>query len=90
MLQLQKPHKRFLPMPKRSLLMLKLPALLFGMILQACQVIPTTETTELVPMIPCSAVPIISFSASLDSSETIAQVRRNNAAWRAVCGAAQP
>ncbi len=70
-----------------------LPALLSGMMLTACS---TTPTTAPVALVPCDAVPIISFSAPAlaefpdpsniyDSSQTVAQIRRNKAAWRAVC-----
>lgn len=72
-----------------------LPALLSLTMLPACT---TTQTTAaVVREIPCDAVPVITFSAPFmtgvddsanvyDTPDTIAQVRRNNAAWRAVCG----
>lgn len=70
---------------------MRLPALLplatlLVTILTACQTIPTTETTANPSENPlCIADLPITFSAMLDSAVTIAEVRRHNAAWRAVC-----
>lgn len=72
---------------------LLLPALLSATITASCSMIPTTEAAR---AIPCDAVPVISFSAPFmaqakdeeniyDSQQTVGQVRRHNAAWRAVC-----
>lgn len=54
-------------------------------LLQSCEIL-TTEITATGPrMVPCEVVPVITFSAKSDSEETVKQIRRNNAAWRAVC-----
>ena len=67
--------------------------MLFAMtMLVSCQ----TPITAPVALVPCEAAPVISFSAPAlaefpdpqniyDSPQTVAQIRRNNAAWRAVC-----
>jgi hypothetical protein len=64
----------------------RLLSLLFGMMLTACGTTPITGTLDRDPL--CSADAIIAFSALSDSPETIAQVRRHNAAWRAICSGA--
>lgn len=54
--------------------------------LTACETIRTTGTPSDVAGGPlCVTDGPISFSAMADSQETIAAVRRHNAAWRVVC-----
>lgn len=52
------------------------------MLIQSCA-IPTTGMPNRDPL--CEADAVITFSASKDSAETVAAVRRHNAAWRVVC-----
>lgn len=67
---------RMSALPARLLL-----AALFGTVLTACETIPITVTG-----VECMAFEVITFSAAGDTPETIAQVRRHNAAYRALCG----
>lgn len=55
---------------------------LSGMILTACETIPTTETTR----VACESFEPISYSAKHDTAETAKQVRAHNAAWAELCG----
>ena len=57
-----------------------MPVGLLSMTLAACSTIQTTVTrTECVSFAP------ITFSVSMDTLETIRQVREHNAAWEALC-----
>lgn len=87
------PRRKGMPWFRRSrpsLLPLLLVLLFATILLASCQ------TPTIVTGVPCEAVPVITFSAPFmaevkdeeniyDSRETVAQIRRNNAAWRAVC-----
>ncbi len=55
-------------------------ALAFLMSLTACAKTPQTATD-----LACLAFAPITFSASHDTPETVAQIRRHNAAWHALC-----
>lgn len=53
---------------------------LFVTILTACSMTPPTATD-----VECMAFSIITFSASGDTERTIAEIRRHNSAYRALC-----
>jgi hypothetical protein len=55
-----------------------MPAVLFLTALTACAATPITGTA-------CSAFRPITYSAAKDTPETVAQVRKHNAAWEALC-----
>ncbi len=60
--------------------LLKLLVLALVMILAACKTTPPIVTD-----VSCVAFGEITYSASGDTPQTIAEIRQHNAAWRALC-----
>ena len=61
---------------------LLMPAVLSAMTLTGCA---TIRTTAMRTSGACVAFSPITFSAKADTSKTVAQARRHNAAWDAIC-----